>query len=453
MAEKYDVAVVGGGIAGLAIAEMFARSGRSVALIEKNHALCQEASASQHGWFHFGSLYSIFPQNHFLRTMIRNIENLLDYYAGFEGLNIRVGENGRLVFPQNEAAWLRDEPIEYLLITRKDPDFDLRDYAGIANLGRKLFFMATWETAIKQFISRHRRFWKHDWRGETPASEWIPRAGWLDYSREVFSAHTLRDIALSPQTHKRVVGYDRPMRAHRIIADLARALLGAGGKIFTRMEVENIERLPNGEMMVHGAGNGIRAGKVVVSAGKWLGRFLPRSDSVSVVASPLLVAYPAVSEHHFVRMTPFVEKSVNHIWHEVEGRCYSLIGGGYFADPNDPQAVARAIEDLRRMAAKVFPALKEAEFVQGYLGYKTEVVPKSGERNYQYFIRQAQENVWAVVPGKFTLGFSLALDAFRKITGEEPSRAVRLAPVEAARPHLDFTRHARIVIERTARAA
>jgi glycerol-3-phosphate dehydrogenase len=56
----YDLAVVGGGIAGLAITEIFARSGRSVVLIERNDCLCGEASAAHHGWFHFGSLYSIF---------------------------------------------------------------------------------------------------------------------------------------------------------------------------------------------------------------------------------------------------------------------------------------------------------------------------------------------------------------------------------------------------------
>ncbi len=453
MSERYDVAVIGGGIAGLAIAEMFARAGRSVALIEKNHALCQEASASQHGWFHFGSLYSIFPQNHFLRTLIRNIENLMECYAGFEGMNIRIGRNGQLAFPQNLASWLRDQPIEYLLITRKDPDFDLRDYAGLSNLGRKIFFTATWEMAVKQFISRHNRFWKYDWRGKVPASEWIPRAGWLDYSRDVMTEHDLKDISLSPYTHKRVVGYDRPMMAHRIIIDLTRALLGAGGRIFTNTEVENIEKLPSGEMMIHGAGRSVRAGQVVISAGKWLGRFLPRAEDVKVVASPLLVAYPAVSEHHFVRMTPFVEKSVNHIWHEVRGRRYSLIGGGYYADPNDAQAVARAVEDLKRMASRVFPALERARFVQSYLGYKTEVTARPGERNYQYFIRQADDNVWAVVPGKFTLSFSLALDTFRRITGEEPARAVRLVPAEETQAYLDFTEHARIVMENTAEAA
>ena len=54
--KKYDYVIVGGGIAGLASAELLSRSGHSVLLLEKGPKLCQEASASHHGWFHFGSL-------------------------------------------------------------------------------------------------------------------------------------------------------------------------------------------------------------------------------------------------------------------------------------------------------------------------------------------------------------------------------------------------------------
>ena len=59
----------GGGIAGLAIAELLQRSGASVVLIEKNKTLCSEASGEQQGWFSYGrSLYSpsrpvLFPGN------------------------------------------------------------------------------------------------------------------------------------------------------------------------------------------------------------------------------------------------------------------------------------------------------------------------------------------------------------------------------------------------------
>ena len=68
MKKEYDITIIGGGIAGITIAEIFSRNGYKVCLIEKNKSLCKETSGSHHGWFHFGSLYSIFPGKRFLRS-------------------------------------------------------------------------------------------------------------------------------------------------------------------------------------------------------------------------------------------------------------------------------------------------------------------------------------------------------------------------------------------------
>lgn len=443
----YDYAVVGGGIAGLAIAELLARSGRSVVLIERNARLCQEASANQHGWFHFGSLYSILPQNQFLRTMIGGVEDLLQYYAGFAGMNIAVAGNGKLGFPQTEGAWFRDEPIEYIVCARNDPDFDMRNFEGVRDYIKKAFFLLTWELAIKQFISRHQRFHKHDWRGKVAASQWIPRAGFSDYSREVITKPNHPGINLDTNTHFRIVGYDRPMRATSIITDLVRSLIGSGGEIRTGQDVERLERVGGNTLLHTASGYTIKAGTVVAAAGQFLSRFVGRAANVKVVASPLLVAYPAVADRNFVRMTPFVEKSVNHLHHQIDGLSYSLIGGGYFADPNDATAVARATERLIAMAHGVFPELGRAKVMESYLGYKTEVVAQSGERNYQYFIRNVGEGIYAVTPGKFSLAFSLAVNTFRLLTGEAPRAEVATPGSEDAAPYVGLTRHARIVHE------
>ncbi len=444
--QRYDLAVIGGGIAGLAIAELFARSGRSVVLLERNEQLCQEASASQHGWFHFGSLYSIFPQNQFLRTMIGGVEDMLEYYGSFPGMNISVAESGRLAFPQGDAAWFRDEPIEYIICARNDPGFDMRTFEGMREYSKKLFFLLTWESAIKQFISRHQRFYKHNWGGNVAASQWIPRAGWADYSREVITKPNHPGINLDIDTHFRIVGYDRPMRACAIITDLTRGLLGAGGDIMTGTEVEHIEKRGGTSRIHTKGGHAIEIHTVILAAGKWLGRFLPRAGDVKVVASPLLVAYPAVADRNFVRMTPFVEKSINHLHHGVDGRAYSLIGGGYFADTDDKTAVARSHDKLKEMAGKVFPKLDDAEVLGSYLGYKTEIVAKSGERNYQYFIREVDERVFAVVPGKFSLAFSLAVNTFKRLTGEAPATDIKVSKDEqAAARYVGLPRHAQLV--------
>lgn len=442
-ASRYDIAVVGGGIAGLAVAEVFARSGRKVVLIERNAQLCQEASASQHGWFHFGSLYSIFPQNQFLRTMVGGVEDLLRYYINFPGMNISVAADGRLAFRQTAGAWFRDEPIEYIVCARNDPDFNMRSFDGPRHYSRKVFFLLTWEVAIKQFISRHQRFHRHNWAGEVPASQWIPRAGWADYSREVITKPSHPGINLDADTHFRIVGYDRPMRAIAIILDLVRSLLGSGGVIVTGTEVARLEKTGTC-VQLHTTSKSITADIVIAAGGRWQGQILG-ADIAKTVASPLLVAYPAVVDRNFVRMTPFVEKSLNHLHHEVDGREYSLIGGGYFADPCDEKGVERASRNLVEMAGSIFPRLRQADLLETYLGYKTEIVAKSGERNYQYLIREIYDSIYAVIPGKFSLAFSLAVNAFKRLTGEAPIETVRLAPIERACAYVGKTRHAAIV--------
>ncbi len=444
---RYDYAVVGGGIAGLAIAEIFARSGRSVVLIERNAQLCQETSASQHGWFHFGSLYSIFPQNQVLRTMIGGVENLREYYAGFAGMNIKVTDGGWLCFPQAEAAWFRDEPIEYIVCARNDRDFDMGHFDGVREYAKKLVSVFTWELAIKQFISRHQRFHKHNWGGTIPASRWIPRAGFSDYSREVISKPTHTDINLDRDTHFRIVGYDRPMRVTAIVTDLVCSFIGSCGRIVAGQEVVQLEKSGSRIRLHTVRGLTIEARTIIAAAGQLLGRFVDRSNGVKVVSAPLMVAYPAVSSRNFVRMTPFVEKSVNHLHHQVGGLTYSLIGGGVFSDPDDTAAVARARDGLVAMASAVFPKLSEAQFVETYLGYKTEFVGQGSKRNYQYVVRNVSDGIYAVTPGKFSLAFSLAVNTFRRITGEAPRRKISLSTPEAAAPYVGVTRHARMVRE------
>jgi glycine/D-amino acid oxidase-like deaminating enzyme len=441
---QYDYAVVGGGIAGLAVAEIFARSGNSVVLIERNDHLCREASAAQHGWFHFGSLYSIFPQNQFLRTMVGGVEDLLEYYRDFPGMNIALTDRGHLAFPQPDGAWFRDEPIEYIVCARNDPDFDMRSFNGLQDYAKKIFFLTTWEMAIKQFISRHRRFQKHNWGGAVAASQWIPRTGWMDYSREVITKPNNPGINLDRDTHFRIVGYDRPMRAARIIFDLVRSFLGAGGEVKTGTRVEQVVRTGKAARL-ETSGDSIEASTVIVAAGRWTGRFLNRTEGVKVVSSPLLVVYPAVSKTNFVRMTPFVEKSINHLNHEINGQSYSLIGGGYFADPDDAVAVARASERLLAMARTVFPRIAGAKVLETYLGCKTEIMPRSGERNYQYFIRKVDDGMFILLPGKFSLAFSLAVNAYKRLTSKEPASHIRLAREADSLSHSCLMRHAALV--------
>jgi hypothetical protein len=100
------------------------------------------------------------------------------------------------------------------------------------------------------------------------------------------------------------------------------------------------------------------------------------------------------------------------------------------------------------MASRVFPQLGSSHVCESYLGFKTEIVMGAGERNYQYILREVEEGLFAAVPGKFSLAFSLAANTFRRLTGEEPRTTIRLAGADAAAPFVGLTQHAQIVRDR-----
>ncbi len=448
MNNKYDYIVVGGGIAGLASAELLSRSGHKVLIIEKSSKLCQEASASHHGWFHFGSLYSIFPDNQTLRTLVGGIEDLIENYSNFSNMNIRISDNGKLLFPdERDSGWVRDEPLEYIVSSRNNPDFNMFTFNGWINYAKKIFFLFTWEIAIKQFISRHQRFYKHNWLSDIPASQWIPKAGISDYSKKVIQKPKYNDIDLDKDSHFKVLGYDRPMRSNIIVRDLIRSFLGSGGEILVDQEVKKIDGIKGNKKITTSSGLEFNAATVILSSGKWLADLVDDTSNVKVMASPLLVTYPAVTSHHFVRMTPFMDKSINHIHHDINGYTYSVIGGGDYADPNNENDMQRTLDNLKDKASDVFPEFKNSKIIKNYFGYKTEVTTKLKERNYQYIIRDNNNGEITLVPGKFTLGFSLATNLYKKLHNREPSQEIQLASIEEALIYVGDSHHGKLVLD------
>jgi FAD dependent oxidoreductase len=450
MSERYDAAVVGAGIAGLATAEIAARSGLKVVLLERNHSVCTEASGGHHGWFHFGSLYSIFPNNQFMRTLVGGIDDLLEYYSSFPGMNVRVGDAGKLVFPSVAGAWIRDEPIQYIVAARNDNDFDLRRFENVNRYVRKLLFTLGWDLTIKQFISRHVRFHKFDWRSG-PASESIPMAGWFDYSRSVISKVQDSDFALERNSHFQVSGFDRPMNSEVIVRDLLSSFLGYGGMLIRDCSYLSHNR-SRGVVEVATTKGSIGASKLLLATGRALSNSTGDRVRLRIVASPLLVTYPALCARSWARLTPFVEKTVNHLVHYASGAPYSVVGGGYLANANDEAGVAEANKQLQETAYRVFPRLKDMEMVKTYTGFKTEVVSRAGERNYQYFIRRVEEDVFALVPGKFSLGCSLAVNAYKNIWGKDPSKdapGTAVVPEDSVRP----PKHQELVVRHLAELA
>ena len=137
--------MVGGGIAGISIAEILTREGHSCVLIEKNETLASETTREFHEWLHTGALYTLIPDR--LRTIkfiLGAIDDLLEYYSSYNCMNLRATEQG-LAVEEISNGWFDENYIHF--------KFRLR--------GRKLTF--PWIFGVARAIFLIEKIKKHDW--------------------------------------------------------------------------------------------------------------------------------------------------------------------------------------------------------------------------------------------------------------------------------------------------
>jgi hypothetical protein len=412
-----DFAVVGGGIAGLAIAEMLQRSGASVILLEKNKTLCSEASAEQQGWFHTGALYTALPNNFFCRTMVGNLDDLVDYYSGFPGMNLRVDKH---IYTTDREGWFANRT---------------NFYAYTSTQGVSWAWKLPWAVAL--YRAKRRMSWF-----ET-----------LDASRSLSHQMGFGGKPLKYVVHNSTLGVnldhvayvlksrDRAMHTRRIATDLLRSFLACGGTVKTQAKVQKLEK---GFVLAKLDGSEeparVPARHTILATGKDTTTF---ESQTKVFISPLLVVYPALTDINFVRMSPHMDQTINHICHRSNGLEYSLVGNAVYHDAQQiNQALLGQVRgNMQAMARRVFGDFDE-KGSDLFFGYKTEVSSSSFIRNYLYHIIDRGHYTLAL-PGKFSLCFSLAVNVCRHF-GVEPVEAVRLDDQQPAETLIEEPTHARM---------
>jgi hypothetical protein len=425
--EKYDFAIVGAGIAGISISELLTRSGYKVVLLEKGKYIGQEASADHHGWFHMGSLYSIFRKNIFPSTLIKGLENLIDYYSHFGGMNFFFDDNGSLKTKENnDTYWFTGKKINYYLACHNDIDFKSSKSILSYSKLKMLVIKIGWHMHVRKFIQRHKRFSEFDFNSNKSASDYVPKANLFDHKREIIDWVPENDTLINRKTHINIKGFDQTMRSKIIMEDLLSAFLVNGGELSVNENVIEITNYQDQKCLTTN-NRKILADKVVLCVGKFIDelKLVNLTDKkISKMISPLAVISPCLSNENFVRMTPFVEKSINHLIHGSNSLRYSVVGGGYqlpeFASDKEKQEIKKHLyENIK----KTFPNFNETTHsLKIYWGTKTEVISSNLPRNYQYNIEELDKNIWNAIPGKFSLGFSLAIETFRAVTGREPNK-------------------------------
>lgn len=395
-----DFAVVGGGIAGLAIAEMLQRAGASVVLLEKNRTLCSGASAEQQGWFHTGALYTALPNNFFCRTMVGNLDDLMDYYSGFPNMNLRVDKH---ISTMTQEGWFANRTNFYVYTSTE----------GVS-----------WAWKLPWSIALRRAKRRMSWFETLDASRSLSHQLGFGAKPLQYVVHNNRLGLNLDHTAFALKSRDRAMHTQLIASDLLRSFLAAGGEVKTRAAVQ---RLDKGAVAVTLDGGGqvarIAARHTILATGKDTTAF---ESNTKVFISPLLVVYPALSDINFVRMSPHMEQTINHLCHRINGLEYSLIGNAVYHDAQqvNGEVLEKVRANMQGLARKVFGDFDE-KGSDLFFGYKTEVSSSSFIRNYLYHIID-RGHYTLTLPGKFSLCFSLAANVCRHF-GIEPVRTVRLS--------------------------
>jgi len=388
--KSYDWIVVGGGITGISIAEILTRQGHTVALIEKNKKLASVATREFHEWVHTGSLYTLVKdQMKTLKYILGSLDDLLEFYSSFKNMNLVPTENG-LSINDKENGWFNKNYInfKYRLKNRK--------------------FLVNWIFSIARSIALIEGIRKHDWLRR--------RAGIIESVKSEYYLPILRNflkIIISRNKFHKIKSTDFTTNSRILLKDLLSNSIQNGLEIFTENELLDIQN--KDDHIIANCNNGkIKGSKIVICVGGNLEKFTSNKIKKSLAPIAVVKNVPSDTES-FVELDYFKKTCINII---TKGSSYGLIGGISLSNKRELD------EYFEYMINEHKKANPKIEVLQKYVGIKNEIISKGETRNYIFHINQEKnnKNIWSVIPGKFTLAFSIAPEFYRLVYKKNPKK-------------------------------
>jgi len=388
--KNFDWIIVGGGVAGISLSEILTREGHSVALIEKNNKLAGEATREFHEWVHTGSLYTLVKDNmQTLKYVLGSLDDLLEFYSSFSKMNLKPTESGLKII-NDDKGWFNSNYInfKYRLKSRK--------------------LIIPWIYAISRSIALIDGIRQHDWLRR--------RAGILESVTSKYYVPILKNLVKIILTNKKFIKLqttDFTSNSRRLLGDMIATAAHNGLEIFTNHELLDIENLDGS--VIAKCNNGSFKGKnMAVCVGAHVEKF---SDfKIKKSFAPIAVVKNIKEKtESFVELDFFKKNCINII---TKAKSFGLIGG---ISLNRRDEVEKYFNFMIKEHKK---QNIEIEIVKKYVEVKNEVSLNDENRNYLFHINQVSKykNVWSVIPGKFTLAFSLAPEFYRIIYKKNPKK-------------------------------
>ena len=388
--KTFDWIIVGGGITGISLCEILTREGHSVALIEKNNKLASETTREFHEWVHTGSLYTLEKDKmKTLKYVLGSLDDLLEFYSSFSKMNLKPSENG-LKIVEDEKGWFNPNYInfKYRLKNRK--------------------FIFPWIYAISKSITLIDGIRRHDWLRR--------RAGILEsltakYYLPIFK--NLTKIILSNQKFFKIQTTDFTTNSRHLLRDMLATAVNNGLEIFINNALIEIKNL-NGSVIANCKNGSFQAKNMAVCLGAEIEKFSNFKIKKSFAPIAVVKNIKANSES-FVELDCFKKNCINII---TKNKSIGLIGG---ISLNKKSEIEKYFNFMINEHRKLNP---EIEVIKKYVGLKNEVTVSNENRNYLFHINSVSKykNVWSIIPGKFTLAFSLAPEFYRIVYKKNPRK-------------------------------
>ena len=388
MMKHYEWAIIGGGITGIIISEILIREGHSVVLVEKNQKLASETTRDFHEWMHTGSLYTIIPDKlKTLKFLLGAIDDLIEYYSCFKRMNLIPTMSGMKIKNQKEA-WFEPNYI----------DFKFR----IKN--RKA--LLPWIVIVARSIFLIEKIHKHDWlrrrAGETGPFK----------KNRMGEILTIGAKLLNHQKKfKTITTPDFTINSRALLRDILTTAVESGLELSIDNRVIRVETSGRMKIIV-GEKENFNADNVAVCAGSGAHKFSNVKINSSYAPIAVVSGIPE-SAKSFVALDYYPTKCINLL---TKRSGVGLVGGVSFKNQSKCDSYLDSVVAQQRL---LFPDMK---VIDRYIGVKSEITFSNEPRSYLYHIVEIGNNIWSIVPGKFSLAFSLAPEFYRRVYYKNPRK-------------------------------
>lgn len=385
--ETYEWVVVGGGAAGISIAEILSRSSKSVLLIEKNNTLASLTSKVFHEWFHSGSLYTLLPDRlETTRYLLGSIDDMLEYYSHFNRMNLFPTSCGYDV--RDENKWFNNDHIRY--------QYKIRPL--------NILWMLT--IARAQWIINEIN--NHDWVRKKAGS-----------SHDGYRFNLFEILKNYPKTKKKfheVISPDITLNSRIMLQDIVSSYFQNGGNLELNCYVKNIIEEENNIIVNTDSSYQIKASKIVICAADGLKDLAPGIGDIKTSYAPMFVVENLPDScNSFVELDYNPKNCINMI---KKDNGIGLCGGVSVQNESEIEPYLNSCKE------KVIKKIPELNILGDYVGLKQEMVFSGQNRNYQYHIKKISKRKWGVILGKFSSMFSLAPEFYRSVYYKNPPKAV-----------------------------